>query len=556
MSLKNFKFNINNLKLTPEKLADWGKNNTQNVLPFSQAIRKGSSTSTKLNSFNLNYPPANNNKNKKINKHNKNNNDNNKNNNNNNNNNNNDNNDSQHSQGIEANEKLQICATINLSPTNPDFVNRDENAIVSVDANVIEDTSSNMEVDMDTLHDDLFEGFGDEFKDSDFLLESNLKGEENYDIDDIDDIDIIDLTRIEANEKLQICATINLSPTNPDFVNRDENAIVSVDANVIEDTSSNMEVDMDTLHDDLFEGFGDEFKDSDFLLESNLKGEENYDIDDIDDIDIIDLTSCNNNIQDDEIFIMEKESFDIKENKNSLSKKNNNNNDDDKDSSDPLKNNSSVIGQNIKKFSDKSHDFIESLTMGTTIPNKSPTLDKSLRNDNEINEINKIKEINETNEINEINEINNNKINNRKISEIHVGETDHRLPKEYSKNKFFHSPFVYKSGVQENSKIIIEMNRTLEELESLMKREQDSQLQINQELDFIERSLEFFDDDMKFIQSEMYNLKQQITIEIIEQFEKYKIAALTEITYAEMTNEEMKDKELTNKEMNDIEMRK
>lgn len=39
-----------------------------------------------------------------------------------------------------------------------------------------------------------------------------------------------------------------------------------------------------------------------------------------------------------------------------------------------------------------------------------------------------------------------------------------------------------------------------------MKREQDSQLCINQELDYFERSLEFFDDDAKLMQSNTIKL--------------------------------------------------
>ncbi|CAG8504305.1 2210_t:CDS:1, partial [Scutellospora calospora] len=42
-SSKNFNFNINTLKLTPEKLAEWSKRRAPNTLPLSQAFRKESS---------------------------------------------------------------------------------------------------------------------------------------------------------------------------------------------------------------------------------------------------------------------------------------------------------------------------------------------------------------------------------------------------------------------------------------------------------------------------------------------------------------------------------
>ncbi|CAG8536802.1 1788_t:CDS:2, partial [Dentiscutata erythropus] len=42
---KNFNFNVNTLKLTPEKLAEWCKRRASNTLPLSQAFRKESSSS-------------------------------------------------------------------------------------------------------------------------------------------------------------------------------------------------------------------------------------------------------------------------------------------------------------------------------------------------------------------------------------------------------------------------------------------------------------------------------------------------------------------------------
>ncbi|CAG8586297.1 16430_t:CDS:2, partial [Racocetra persica] len=40
---KKFNFNVNTLKLTPEKLAEWCKRRTSNTLPLSQAFSKESS---------------------------------------------------------------------------------------------------------------------------------------------------------------------------------------------------------------------------------------------------------------------------------------------------------------------------------------------------------------------------------------------------------------------------------------------------------------------------------------------------------------------------------
>ncbi|CAG8556838.1 6836_t:CDS:2 [Gigaspora rosea] len=42
---KNFNFNVNTLKLTPEKLAEWCKRRASNTSPLSQAFRKESSSS-------------------------------------------------------------------------------------------------------------------------------------------------------------------------------------------------------------------------------------------------------------------------------------------------------------------------------------------------------------------------------------------------------------------------------------------------------------------------------------------------------------------------------
>ncbi|KAF0506077.1 hypothetical protein F8M41_019198 [Gigaspora margarita] len=42
---KNFNFNVNTLKLTPEKLAEWCKRRASNTSPLSQVFRKESSSS-------------------------------------------------------------------------------------------------------------------------------------------------------------------------------------------------------------------------------------------------------------------------------------------------------------------------------------------------------------------------------------------------------------------------------------------------------------------------------------------------------------------------------
>ncbi|CAG8700035.1 20194_t:CDS:2, partial [Gigaspora margarita] len=46
---KNFNFNVNTLKLTPEKLAEWCKRRASNTSPLSQVFRK-ESTSSQLSS--------------------------------------------------------------------------------------------------------------------------------------------------------------------------------------------------------------------------------------------------------------------------------------------------------------------------------------------------------------------------------------------------------------------------------------------------------------------------------------------------------------------------
>ncbi|CAG8532412.1 10634_t:CDS:2 [Acaulospora morrowiae] len=87
-----------------------------------------------------------------------------------------------------------------------------------------------------------------------------------------------------------------------------------------------------------------------------------------------------------------------------------------------------------------------------------------------------------------------------------------------------HSRLINKSSMKENTKLLLELDRILGELELSMKSVQELQLSTDKELDSIERSLEPFEDELRKMQGEMCDLKnniaRQISIGAIEQIQE------------------------------------